>query len=351
MVGAVGSPGLIFLKALCNGVLTHGFLDCGSSCTMMTYQMAKQSKLDIFKCDAVVLSVSGERVPLIGQARCDLIIGERSLQAWNVLIVSQLPSDASLLVGMDVIRKLGGFVLNVPRGERPEVRFPHLNTASAYCANETASPTVTIEDPDFRAVFDGRRWEVSWSWKRGPPVLTNKVAQYAVNKDIRDAFDAELQRWIAEGWLVPCDRPNGGIIPLLAVEQKLKNKVRPVLDFRELNEAIQSHTADSEVCPETLRRWRLMGDRLGVVDLKNAYLQLHVIRDQQDFQVVRIGKQHYRLTRLGFGLTSAPKMAGLMSAVVRYILASDPDISAATDHFVDDILVDTDLVSTVVEQL
>ena len=44
------------------------------------------------------------------------------------------------------------------------------------------------------------------------------------------------------------------------------------MDYRELNAAILSHTADSEVCPHTLRKWRLMGDRLGVVDLRNTYL-------------------------------------------------------------------------------
>ena len=149
---------------------------------------------------------------------------------------------------------------------------------------------------------------------------------------------------------MPCDRPKDGIIPLLAVRQRAKNKVRPVLDYRELNNAVQNHTADSEVCSETLRRWRLMGDRLGVVDLKNAYLQLHVRRDLQEYQVVRVGEQYYRLARLGFGLTSAPR---IMAAVVRYILTVDSDISAATDHYVDDIVIDTDLVSVerVVEHL
>ena len=32
--------------------------------------------------------------------------------------------------------------------------------------------------------------------------------------------------------------------------------------------------------------------------------------------------------------------------MVRHILASDSDISAPTDHYVDDIVVDTDIVST-----
>lgn len=313
----------------------------------MTTQLANRLDLKIQGSDAVVLSVSGERIPLVGEAKCDIIVEERLLPAWNLFIVSQLPADSSLLIGVDAIKKLGGFVLSLSASGRMHARFPQPATTSAAHVMRSAA---VIEDPDFRAEFDGQRWEVAWTWKRGPPELKNRVAQYAINKDIRDAYNAELTRWREEGWLVPCDPPKGGIIPLLAVNHTAKKKVRPVLDYRELNDAVQSHTADSEVCPETLRRWRLMGDRLGVVDLKNAYLQLHVRRDLQEFQVVRVGEQHYRLTRLGFGLTSAPR---IMAAVVRYVLASDSDINAATDHYVDDIVVDTDLVSTerVVEHL
>ena len=42
-----------------------------------------------------------------------------------------------------------------------------------------------------------------------------------------------------------------------------------------------------------------------------------------------------------------------MSAVVRYILNADPNISAATDHYVDDIVNNTNMVSVnkVVEHL
>ena len=122
------------------------------------------------------------------------------------------------------------------------------------------------------------------------------------------------------------------------------------MDFRELNVFIQSHTAECEVCPKTLRKWQLMGNQLGIVDLKNAYLQLHVQCDLQEFQVVCVGEQHYRLTQLGFGLASAPK---IMSAMVKCILNADPDISAATDHYVDDIVINTDMVSVnkVVEHL
>ena len=307
---------------------------------MMTAQLANRLRLRIQPCEAIVLSASGERIPLIGEARCDIVVEERQLSALSLYIVQQLPAGSSLLVGVDAIKKLGGFALRLSPSGQMHVQFPQPATTSAALLKR---PTAVIEDPDFRAEFDGQQWEVAWTWKQAPPELKNRVAQYTIQEDIRSAYNAELARWIDEGWLEPCDRPEGGIIPLLAVHHTGKNKVRPVLDYRELNGAVQSHTADSEVCPETLRRWRLMGDRLGVVDLKNAYLQLHVRRDLQEFQIVRVGDRHYRLTRLGFGLASAPR---IMAAVVRHILASDSDISAATDHYVDDIVVDTDLVST-----
>ena len=317
---------------------------------MITEQLVRRLGLEIWNSDVIISSVSGERIPLVGRTTCDLEVGERLLPRWSMLIVSQLPGGASLLIGVDVIRALGGVILSPAVDSSLNIQFSPPGVVAAASGLQSGMLAVALEDKDFHAKFDGHRWEVAWKWKCEPPVLKNRVAQYAVSQDIRDAFDSELARWIDEAWLVPCDCPKGGIIPLLAVQQQTKNKVRPVLDFRELNQSVQSHTADSEVCPETLRRWRLMGDRLGLVDLKNAYLQLHVRRDLQDFQVVRIGDQYYRLTRLGFGLASAPR---IMMAVVRHILASDSDIRAATDHYVDDIIVDTDLVSVnrVVEHL
>ena len=55
-----------------------------------------------------------------------------------------------------------------------------------------------------------------------------------------------------------------GVIPLMAIEQPTKNKIRPVLDFRELNESVKCHTDDdmTDVCSEKLwsrDSWRVMG--------------------------------------------------------------------------------------------
>ena len=41
------------------------------------------------------------------------------------------------------------------------------------------------------------------------------------------------------------ERVESGILPLMVVEQQTKGKVRPVLDFRELNESVECHTGDN----------------------------------------------------------------------------------------------------------
>ena len=74
----------------------------------------------------------------------------------------------------------------------------------------------------------------------------------------------------------------------MAVVQPSKSKVRPVLDFRELNEFVESHTGDEvAVCDETLRRWRRFSGDLKLVDLRSAYLQIHVDKSLWEYQLVQ----------------------------------------------------------------
>ena len=135
-----------------------------------------------------------------------------------------------------------------------------------------------------------------------------------------------------------------GVIPLLAVVQPTKDKVRPVMDYRELNLFVESHTGDEQtaVCAEKVRKWRQLEGELKVVDLKSAYLQIHVSRDLWQYQVVRYNGVHYALTRLGFGLSCAPR---IMTMILGKVLSMDDKICRATDHYIDDIMVQESIVS------
>ena len=105
-------------------------------------------------------------------------------------------------------------------------------------------PGLVIESKDFLTSFDGTAWVMRWKWKDGPPKLQNRISCYGntIKPDLQEPFDAEIGQWIAYGWLRPwITETNERILPLLAVEQKNKGKVRPFLDYRELNEFVQCH--------------------------------------------------------------------------------------------------------------
>ena len=71
---------------------------------------------------------------------------------------------------------------------------------------------------------------------------------------MKEEFDREVERWITDGILVEVDgdRQVESVVPLIAVAQVTKNKVRPVLDFRELNQFVSCHSGDSAVCDDTI---------------------------------------------------------------------------------------------------
>ena len=96
-----------------------------------------------------------------------------------------------------------------------------------------------------------------------------------------------------------------GILPLMAVEQLTKGKVRPVLHNRELNKGIECHTGDDviDVCSETLREWRQM-DGITLVDMKSAYLQIRVDKKLWPYQLVEYRNNIYCLTENNLQLES-----------------------------------------------
>ena len=123
------------------------------------------------------------------------------------------------------------------------------------------------------ARFDGQCWTVRWKWSGSEPASRNRLAKYKVDKDLQKDFDREMNVWIQEGILspVPSDVVVTLVVPLMAVEQTNKGKVRPVLDSRQLNEFVSSHPGGSAVCDETVRKWRQRGGDTSLVDLRKAW--------------------------------------------------------------------------------
>ena len=148
-----------------------------------------------------------------------------------------------------------------------------------------------------------------------PSELSNSVQEYAVPCHARDAYENEILQWQRNGWLLPYSEelgPPKGLISLMAIVQK--QKVRPVLDYRELN---------------------------GFVDAFIANAEVHVDKVLWLFQTVIFRGQCFCLVRLGFGLNVAP----LMKSVIDAIVSQDCTIKGATSAYVDDILINESLVS------
>ena len=288
---------------------------------------------------SVLVTMEEGRLECAGEAKVEVECQGRRATLDALVVTAQPLGMVDVLIGMDGIEALGGV----------EVRSPSLVTVGVAGGPRVAAARVgpaelRIKGPDFSGELgaDGR-WVVRWKWADGKPPaeLRNETAQYRVPATARVAFDDELQEWVDQGWLVPYDEgefgPVRALIPLMAVEQPHKGKVRPVLDFRQLNEYIPVHAAGADVCAEEVRKWRQHGVKLAVVDLKKAYLQLHVDRDLWPYQTVMVGGRRYCLGRLGFGLNVAPL---IMKAVVDAVLGVDERMRRAVLAYVDDLLVD-----------
>ena len=107
------------------------------------------------------------------------------------------------------------------------------------------------------------------------------------------------------------------VLPLMAVvrEQKPTTPVRPSLDYRELNKLIKSFPgADAPACVEKLRLWRAAGpaEEHQLLDIRKAYLQVHLSPELLRYQTVIWKGQKFVMTRMGFGLSIAPNFLDII---------------------------------------
>lgn len=315
------------------GVSVRALVDTGCSTSLFRSGL-------IGECEGEgrIIAFDGRDVKSSGSCRVRVEVVGHALTVVGVA-VEKLIGGVDVVLGMDVIGQLGG--VTVCSGN---VKFG-LNICATVMEHQSETLHVhEIKDKDFVANFDGTNWTVEWVWKESkPPQLKNKVELYntGLDESTKEAFEKEICRWINDGILVPWEEEvEEGILPLMAVKQPTKGKVRPVLDYRELNEYVECHTGDevTDICAEKLREWRRTQGETAIVDLKSAYLQIKVAKKLWKYQLVRFRGNTYCLTRLGFGLNAAPR---IMSKILKTVLARSPAVDEATSSYIDDILVDT----------
>lgn len=192
-----------------------------------------------------------------GMTRTDGVISVSSLEvngvelgSSNFHVIESLPAGFEVIIGFDIISKFG---LNIVPSRKAAQDSNNQNSLNGTLLNQADASELEeqIEEKDFTAKFNGEEWIVSWHWKNGAPKFLPIKPNYKVKEEERDAFDKEIKTWISESILIPWDRAEHGevknFVPMMSVFQMKGeiSKVRPVLDFRSLNEHVASYPADA----------------------------------------------------------------------------------------------------------
>ena len=293
-----------------------------------------------------VVTVNGQKQRCAGVGRVCLQVRSGNPVEVEAFVVEFKPLGFECILGVNGIVALGGVTI-----------LPSLDTCFGSAASDDSidkpvcASAIEVDEPDFHVLYEAeeKKWTVAWKWANDsePDALRNTLAEHTVSQSVRAEYEAEIEEWIRNGWLKPYDErkygPVKGLIPLMAVVQQNKAKVRPVMDFRELNTHVDAFTASADVCADKLREWRRQGTNVAVVDLRKAYLQIHVHESLWPFQTVIFRGQRYCLTRLGFGLNVAPN---IMKAVLAEVLSQNDVIQQATSPYLDDVFVNEDVASS-----
>ncbi|XP_065182549.1 uncharacterized protein LOC135813378 [Sycon ciliatum] len=340
------------------------------------------------QCPDNMLALNGESLKILGSVllnlrRLDGPVHLDLLPAVSVLVVPDLSVlNTDMVVGNDVVTRAGGMHLQYADGCLLSVSFGCAAVPAAVSAAADVLPkpadstartsklsrhvtvnhsgddvTLSVDDGEVHWNAAAGYWSMKWHWRDDmPPAepIGSGIGEYPRAKLTADQelqFNAEVDAWIQQGWLVPHDAdvhgPPGAILPLIAKcqEHKASTPVRPVLDYRGLNQLIRNHPGcNTPVCGEKLRSWRQAGDNFHILDIRKAYLQVRLDPSLARFQTVIYKGKPYVMMRMGFGLGIAPK---LMSLIVQYVTGPYPTV----DSYVDDLFVPDDLVTTVEDEM
>ena len=307
-------------------------IDTGASVTLVKRSVTKEQ--DRHHCSVRLENLFGD-VAVVTEAVClqSVVNNSAQLGPLSAYVLPSLPLDVDLVLGLDVILTHG---LSVERGGG--VKFGPAEIVSAAVPEVMSS----IEDKDFSAWFSQGFWSVRWNWKNQQSACSRvKPAGNYVKECDEEAVSNEIESWLESGVLVEHDPLVHGevrqFLSLLAVRQQKGDvlKVRPVFDYRDLNESLESHPGGSTpVCAERLRTWRQVEGNSAVIDLKAAYLQIRVDPDLWLHQAIKWKGKVLLLTRLGFGIASAPK---IMTRIVETVIEKDDIMKKAVSSYVDDL--------------
>ena len=232
-----------------NGRKLRDRVDTGCTATLVIPEIAED-----LNGKSRITVIDGRDVDCKGVSLVKLVISGMKLNI-NVVVTDRMVEGIYLLMGMDSIRQLGGVLINGDGVDFGAAKCAVAVPSSKDCEVGKEKEEVVIEDQDFWAEFDGRARTVEWYWKESSPELANRVACYesSLKGVVKEDFEREVDKWIHKGVLVPWEKEVVvGILPFMVVLQPTKGKVKPLLDFREVNKHVECNTGREviDVCGE-----------------------------------------------------------------------------------------------------
>ena len=294
--------------------------------------------------------VDGSEISVIGSVL--LCVAYQSVTtAVKFLVVHTVSENlgAELLLGTDYMAK---------RCKRLILEFTPASGSfvSAAMARSLCEPE-KIDGKDF--ILHRRQdgcWELSWQWAHEPPEDLFKGTYMYTGKlkseKHKALFNTEIKKWLDEIFLIPYSNELYGnrrcVLTWNPVVQVHKSTpIRPTLDYSILNAYIKNtnFVSQSEVCHESLRKWRRYTCAT-LVDIEKAYMNVWVSSPLWRFQAVKHDGRFYAMTRMGFGLNIAPRV---LKCLIEYILKLS-GVEDVINPYRDDILVCTDDSSAIGKQ-
>ena len=167
----------------------------GQECTALIDSGCSQMLVSKVVCrfwkrkSAGVLTADRRTLNCRGYGKIKVEVGHVPAVDIEALVVDKQLLGFDLLLGIDAIKEHGGVYLT----ESGEVRFGGLHRCAA----------ISIDEPVFGVTYDRRNkeWIASWKWANAhsPIELSNRVQEYAVPSNARDAYENEILHWQRNG--------------------------------------------------------------------------------------------------------------------------------------------------------
>ena len=159
---------LLEMKVKINGMDWIVLVDSGCSSFVVSGMLCRPE----VRKSTTILTAGRKCLLSHGVGSITLTVTNKNLLKMNVLVVNSKPLGSNLLLGMDVIKKLGGTHID----EGGKAHFAE--------AAPALGATIELEQPDFRAESNQhtKSWIVSWKWSgdQPPEKLYNRVPEYTI---------------------------------------------------------------------------------------------------------------------------------------------------------------------------